>query len=195
MLFERAEALLGAGCRWLQYRDKHADPVARLRRARALRALCHRHSARLIINDHIDLARRVDADGVHLGQSDGTVAEARRLLGANAVIGVTCHQRLDLATTAVAAGASYLAFGRFYTSHTKPEAPVAPLGLLAQARRRWPRQTLVAIGGITRDNAAPLLTAGADLLAMCHALFHATDPAATVAAISAPPVPTKDICL
>lgn len=194
-LFARVEALLDAGCRWLQYRDKLADGATQLGRARALRALCHRHSARLIINDHIELARQAGADGVHLGQGDGTVAEARRQLGAGAVVGVTCHQRLDLATAAVSAGASYLAFGRFYASRTKPEAPVASPALLAEARRRWPRQTLVAIGGITRDNATPLLAAGADLVAICHAVFHATDPAAYCSALSAPPAQTEDTCV
>lgn len=187
-LFTSVERLLAAGCGWLQYRDKHSSAAQRLQQAQTLGHLCRHHGAQLIINDDIALARAVDAAGVHLGQSDGSVAEARRQLGSNALIGVTCHHSLSLAAEAVAAGANYLAFGRFFASRTKPEAPEAPMAVLAQARQSWPRQTLVAIGGITRHNAPAVLAQGADLVAICHDLFHCPDPADYLQALASPRV-------
>ena len=171
-----ADALAG-GARMLQYRDKPADPATRLQRARALRTLTRDHGALLIINDDPQLAADCNADGVHIGQSDGAITRARALLGASAVIGVTCHASLELAREAQADGADYVAFGRFFPSHTKPHAPPADLSVLRAARAlALPR---VAIGGVNADNAPALIDAGADILAVIHALFGASDIRAT----------------
>lgn len=173
-LLPAVDAALRGGARWLQYRDKSTDRLQRHSQATALQALCGRHGARLIINDDVDLALAVGADGVHLGQSDGDPALARQRLGPRAIIGVTCHNALPLARQAEQAGASYVAFGRFFPSQTKPTAPPASLRLLTEARRTIGRP-IVAIGGITLENADSLLRAGADWLAVSHDLFHRPD--------------------
>ena len=170
-LLPYVEAALKGGARLLQYRDKSADQARRLREAEALRELCRQYGADLIINDDAELAARLGV-GVHLGQSDGSLAAARALLGPKAIIGATCHAQLELAATANREGASYLAFGRFFNSQTKPGAPAATVELLSQARAHF-NLPLVAIGGITLDNGAGLIARGADMLAVIHALFAA----------------------
>ncbi|MGE8326433.1 thiamine phosphate synthase [Pseudomonas urmiensis] len=167
------EAALEGGVRLLQYRDKSSDQAQRLREAEALKALCERYAAELIINDDAELAARLGV-GLHLGQTDGPLTPARALLGRSAIIGSTCHAQLDLAAQAAAEGASYVAFGRFFNSVTKPGAPAASLELLEQARAQV-KLPIAVIGGITLDNAAPLVAHGADLLAVIHGLFGADD--------------------
>lgn len=174
-LLPYVEAALQGGVRLLQYRDKSADEARRLREAQALRDLCERHGATLIINDDAELAARLGV-GVHLGQSDGSLAAGRALLRPKAVIGATCHAQLELAEQAAREGASYVAFGRFFDSKTKPGAPTATLELLQQARARL-SLPIAAIGGVTLDNAPTLIAAGADLLAVVHALFGAESAA------------------
>ncbi len=147
----------------------------RLREAEALAELCLRHGARLIINDDLELATRLGV-GLHLGQEDGSLSAARALLGREAIIGATCHARLELAEQARRDGASYLAFGRFFNSQTKPGAPAATPELLDEARTRF-RLPLVAIGGVTLDNAPELIARGASLVAVIHALFAAPNAA------------------
>lgn len=172
-----AEALAG-GARLLQYRDKQASPSTRLARARQLRELTRAHNALFLINDDPALALACEADGVHLGQGDMSLSDARQVLGTEAIIGITCHASLALAEQALTEGADYVAFGRFFHSHTKPGAPAANLDLLHQARSTiaLPR---VAIGGVNADNAPALIDAGADMLAVVHALFSAQDIRAT----------------
>ena len=170
-LLPYAEAALKGGARLLQYRDKSSDDRRRLREAEALRELCARHGAQLIINDDAELAARLGV-GLHLGQDDGSLAVARALLGRQAIIGATCHARLDLAEQAVREGASYIAFGRFFDSHTKPGAPAATTEMLAQARQRF-SLPITVIGGVTLDNAPDLIARGASLIAVVHALFAA----------------------
>ncbi|HCJ28040.1 MAG TPA: thiamine phosphate synthase [Pseudomonas sp.] len=170
-LLPYAEAALKGGARLLQYRDKSDDDRRRLREAEALRQLCERHAAQLIINDDAELAARLGV-GLHLGQDDGSLSVARALLGRKAIIGATCHARLDLAEQAIAEGASYVAFGRFFDSNTKPGAPAATLDLLTEARRRF-SVPITAIGGVTLDNAPGLIAQGVDLIAVVHALFAA----------------------
>lgn len=174
-LLPYVEAALKGGARLLQYRDKSADQARRLREAEALRELCRQYGADLIINDDAELAARLGV-GVHLGQSDGSLAAARALLGPKAIIGATCHAQLELAATANREGASYLAFGRFFNSRTKPGAPAATVELLTQARAHF-NVPLVAIGGVDLDNAGQLIRAGADLLAVVHTLFSAPSAA------------------
>lgn len=166
-------ALLG-GARVLQYRNKLGSPAGRLAQAIALRELTREFAAPLIINDDAMLALRVDADGVHLGGEDGSVAAARSLLGGEKIIGVSCYNRLNLAHQAASQGADYIAFGAFFTSTVKPSAPVATLELLRQARREI-NLPMVAIGGITVENGASVLSAGASALAVISALFSSPD--------------------
>lgn len=173
-LYSASEAALRAGVRMLQLRDKSATNDALLHQALRLRDLCKKYHAKLIINDNVDVARRSGACGVHLGQEDLDIDSARQTLPASAIIGVTCHGNLQLAKRAEAAGASYVAFGRFFASQTKPDAKPADLSLIAQARREL-HSPFVVIGGINQTNMASLIRAGANCLAVCHAIFAADD--------------------
>lgn len=170
-LTDAVEAALIGGATMIQYREKQASDTTRLTRARSLAAVCRNAGVPLIINDDPLLAKRCGAAGVHLGQQDGDPASARRLLGDQGLIGITCHGDINLAEKAVAAGADYLAFGRFYPSGTKPEAPEAKPDVLTRARHF--QLPLTAIGGIDTTNAEPLILAGADLLAVIGGLFSA----------------------
>ncbi|RCL23521.1 thiamine phosphate synthase [Pseudomonas sp. AFG_SD02_1510_Pfu_092] len=165
------EAALEGGVCLLQYRDKSDDAARRLREAEGLMKLCERYGTQLLINDDAELAARLGV-GVHLGQTDGPLTPARALLGRQAIIGSTCHASLELAAQAASEGASYVAFGRFFNSVTKPGAPAANSELLEQARAQV-KLPIAVIGGITLDNAAPLVAHGADLLAVIHGLFGA----------------------
>lgn len=165
------EAALDGGLTLLQYRDKSNDENRRLREAETLKTLCDRYKAHLIINDDAELAARLSV-GVHLGQTDGPLTPARALLGRQAIIGSTCHDQIDLAEQAAKEGATYVAFGRFFTSSTKPGAAPAALDVIDQARTRL-NLPICVIGGITLHNAAPLVERGADLLAVVHGLFGA----------------------
>ena len=171
---------LEAGVTWLQYRNKQVDAEQREHQARALLALCHARSVPLIVNDDVALAMRIGADGVHLGQDDGDPAIARAQLGPAAIIGVSCYNDLLLAQRAVAAGASYIAFGAFFASPTKPAARRATPELLREAAMLGVPQ--VAIGGITPDNGRSLVAAGADLLAVISGVYAAPDIGAAVRA-------------
>ncbi|HDS0918503.1 TPA: thiamine phosphate synthase [Pseudomonas putida] len=165
------EAALEGGVCLLQYRDKSDDAARRLREAEGLMKLCERYGTQLLINDDAELAARLGV-GVHLGQTDGPLTPARALLGRRAIIGSTCHASLELAAQAASEGASYVAFGRFFNSVTKPGASAANVELLEQARAQV-KLPIAVIGGITLDNAAPLVAHGADLLAVIHGLFGA----------------------
>ncbi|GAB3350170.1 thiamine phosphate synthase [Lysobacter tyrosinilyticus] len=179
-LLARVETVLGAGAAWLQYRNKIASEDLRAEQALALHPLCQAHDVPLIINDDWALAAAIGAAGAHLGEDDGELALARHELGGDCLLGASCYDDLRLARQAVAAGANYVAFGAFFPSPTKPNARRASLELLRDsAALGVPR---VAIGGITPDNARPLVAAGADLLAVISGVFDATDPAAAVRA-------------
>lgn len=174
-LVERVAALLPARPALLQYRNKRADATRRLDEARALKALCDAAGVPMVVNDDWRLALEVDAAGAHLGEDDGDIAEARRS-GPRLLLGASCYDELPRAERAVAAGADYLAFGAFFPTRTKATSRRATPALLAAAAPlHRPR---VAIGGLTPDNAAPLVAAGADLLAVVGAAFDAPDPLA-----------------
>jgi thiamine-phosphate pyrophosphorylase len=168
---------ISGGARLVQYRNKTAPERLRVEQARALKALCASRSAALIVNDYVELALESGADGVHLGGEDGSCVEARRKLGTAKLIGISCYDRIALAREAERAGADYVAFGSFFPSRIKPGAVQAPLALLAQAKREL-GVPIVAIGGITSANAASLVQAGADAVAVISALFDAPDVAA-----------------
>ncbi len=173
LVYAVEQAILG-GARWIQYRDKSTDPARRLAQARALNALCQRYKALLIINDDVELAFQAGAAGVHIGRNDPAFATARARLGDDAIIGVSCYDRLELAVEAERAGADHVAFGAFFPSPTKPDEIRAPIELLREARAVL-NVPIVAIGGITPDNAKLLLEAGADALAVVSAVFAQTD--------------------
>ncbi len=172
VLLQQVEQALAAGLRCLQYRDKCSDAAEKLVRAMHLRELCHSYDCCLIINDDPVLCHQTGADGVHLGRSDGLLAEARSYLGSRYILGATCHNKMAYALQA-APWADYLAFGAFYPSPTKPQATLAPLSLLKDACSL--HLPSVAIGGITPDNVAPLLAAGADAIAVISHVFDAPD--------------------
>lgn len=177
------DALRG-GAVMIQYRDKQASTSERLTRAETLCALCRDHGVPLIVNDDIDLARVVGADGVHLGRSDGTVDAARQALGEHAIVGISCGPAPERAVQAEAEGASYAAIGRLFPSQTKPNAPAARLDDLRAARAAI-RIRLCAIGGITPAHAPAVVAAGADLLAVVAGVFDAQDVASAAGAYTA----------
>lgn len=175
-LTEVVEAVLRGGVRAVQYRDKGDDQERRLEEALALRRRCSDHGAVFIVNDDVELAAAVKADGVHLGGADAAVEEARERLGESALIGASCYAEWARAERAVAAGADYLAFGSVFASSTKPDAPRAPWSLFREARALG--CPLVAIGGIGPDNVHEVARSGADAAAVVSALFAASDPEA-----------------
>lgn len=173
LLAAAAQAIRG-GAVLLQYRDKVNDLLTRRRQAQALQALCREAGVPLILNDGpAEEVAALGLDGLHLGENDGAVAAARQRCP-DALIGATCGHSLERAQAAEAAGASYAAFGAFYASATKPLAPRAPLDLLTAARSAL-QIPLCAIGGITPDNAAPLIAAGAHYIAAVEGVFGAGD--------------------
>ncbi len=171
-LIAMVEAALIGGSKIVQYRDKSDDHKLRLEQAQQLVKLCNRYQCPLLINDDIELAKAAGAQGVHIGQSDDSLAKARATLGSDAIIGVTCHDSLDLAKAAEAGGADYVAFGAFFPSSTKPNAKPAPISLLTDARQQL-QIPIVAIGGITVDNASQVIDSGAAMVAVVHSLFAA----------------------
>ena len=168
---------------WLQYRNKRADAALRRAQVQALLPLCRATGVPLIVNDDWRLAADLGAHGAHLGEDDGALIDARAALGADAILGASCYDDITLARRAVEAGASYVAFGAFFPSPTKPDARVARKSLLRDAEALGvPR---VAIGGITPENARQLAAAGADLVAVISGVFAARHPAAAAHAYRA----------
>lgn len=174
LLVAGVRAALAGGASLVQYRNKTADAALRLTQARALLVICREQHVPLIINDHLDLALEIDADGLHLGGEDGAIAAARAGLDSRKLIGASCYNLLQNAVNAEREGADYVAFGSFFASGVKPGAVRAPLDLLQEAKRRV-SVPVVAIGGITLANAPQLIAAGADGIAVISALFAAPD--------------------
>ena len=170
-LMQKVRDALEGGIALLQYRGKQRD----VSQAKELARLARHHGVPFIVNDDVELALEVGADGAHLGREDGDLRSARTML-AGKILGASCYDRLELARTAVAAGAEYIAFGVVFASPTKPQAVRAPLSLFGQARTL--EVPLAAIGGITLANARQVIDAGADLLAVVSDLFDAEDIAA-----------------
>jgi thiamine-phosphate pyrophosphorylase len=168
-----ASAIRG-GASVVQYRDKSGDASQRLKKSEALGRLCSDTGTLLIINDDVELAAAVCADGVHLGREDTDCTRARERLGDGAIVGVSCYNEYTRAESAARAGASYIAFGAFFPSPTKPEAPRATPDLIVRARQEL-SLPVVAIGGITPQNGASLIAAGADMLAVITAVFSQPD--------------------
>ena len=168
-----ASAITG-GAVVVQYRDKQSDRIRRVERAGALMAVCHAHHVPLIINDDVELAIAVEADGVHIGKDDASLESVRYSLGPQAIIGVSCYGSEARAIAAVEGGADYVALGSFFSSKTKPQAMRCPKNVLVEVTAKV-NIPVVAIGGITSDNAAELVSSGADLIAVINGVFSATD--------------------
>ncbi|PPC82968.1 MAG: thiamine phosphate synthase [Methylotenera sp.] len=177
-MLAKVEAALQGGISVLQYRNKLANHKLQTQQARALLPLCRQYEVPFIINDSIKLCLTLDADGVHLGADDGNLAEARARLGNNKLLGASCYNRFDLAVSAQQLGADYVAFGACFASSTKPNAPVAGLDLFTQAKTEL-KVPSVAIGGITLENAALAIAAGANSIAVINAIFNADDVKST----------------
>jgi len=167
-LLEYVRAAINGGAGIIQYRAKHLTKEQKQQQAKQLFRLCHNLGADLLINDDVELAQYLNC-GVHLGQEDFAVSEARKLLGGKAIIGATCHNSLELAAKAHQAGASYLAFGRFFPSNTKKAAKPAQMQILQQAKQF--KLPICAIGGINLDNAPLIIEYKPNMIAVVHGLF------------------------
>lgn len=175
-VLQAVEAALKGGAVVVQYRDK--NPIDAIALAGELLKLCHAYQVPLLINDSVELALAMGADGVHLGKDDGNIEHARSKLGPDAIIGVSCYNDVQKACAAASAGADYVAFGRFFPSGSKPLAAPADIATLSMAKQRL-QVPIVAIGGILPNNAGQLITAGADLLAVIGGVFdHEPEAAA-----------------
>ena len=183
LLMERVRAVLAGRPACVQYRNKQASAPLRRAQAEAVLAECRAHGVAMIVNDDVELAVAIAADGVHVGSDDGDIAQIRQRLGAGQLLGVSCYADLERARAACASGADYVAFGAVQPSATKPAAVRAPLTLFAQARGLG--VPLVAIGGITLDHAGALIAAGADMLAVISDVFDAPQPGQRAAAYGA----------
>lgn len=173
-LMDKVRAAIRGGARVVQYRDKSGDASLRRLQASGLLALCRAAGTALIINDDVALALEIGADGVHLGENDGDIAAARRALGPDRLLGVSCYDRIELAEWALGLGADHLAFGSVFASPTKPAARRAPLSLFTEARKLL-GAPIIAIGGITVENAKEVINAGATAVAVISSLFEAPD--------------------
>ena len=171
---EAIEAALQGGANIIQYRDKSDNQQKRLQQAQTLRALCTRYDATCIINDDIELAKAVNADGVHLGQDDTELAHARQSLGDKAIIGISCYNDIELALTAERNSADYVAFGTMFSSPTKPDAVTAGPDIISQAKKQL-SVPVCAIGGITEENIYLLVQHQGDMAAVISGLFAADD--------------------
>lgn len=176
-------AILG-GATVLQYRHKTAAAALRLEQAQALRAMTRELGAFFIINDSLELALAVEADGLHIGRDDGELAALRAASGGRLQIGVSCYGDFGRAQAAMASCADYVAFGAMHASPTKPHAPLAPAALITRAKQELGAR-VACIGGITAANAAPLIEAGADWVAVITDIYQSADPQAQAAKISA----------
>jgi thiamine-phosphate pyrophosphorylase len=173
-LIDAVTQAIAGGARVIQYRDKKHTAEKRMQQAKELAGVCRQHGVLFIINDDVTLAKETQADGVHLGREDPAIALARKQLGLQTIIGVSCYNELARAEAAEKQGADYVAFGRFFPSRTKPQAVQASLDLLREAKKKL-HIPVVAIGGITPENGAALIAAGADALAVIEGVFGQAD--------------------
>ena len=176
-LLAASEAALQGGAALLQYRHKTASATLRAEQAGALLALCRQYRVPMIVNDHLDLCQQIDADGLHVGGTDATVATVRESLGTNKIVGASCYGDMQLARNTVAAGASYIAFGGFYLSRVEKYRVTTAMDIIAQATKSLTVPVCV-MGGMTATNAQPLIAQGADMVAAISSVYQAADPRA-----------------
>ena len=181
-LLEVTEKALKGGAELVQYRNKTATPEQRREQAKALQALCQRYGKPFIINDFVELCMELDADGVHVGESDEAVAAVRARVGSDKIVGASCYGDMDLVRKAHQAGASYVAFGGFYPSRIKKYPVTTELDIVAQMKKEIPSLPSVAIGGITLENAVPLVNHGVDMISVISSVYFADDPEAAARA-------------
>jgi thiamine-phosphate pyrophosphorylase len=177
------EAGLRGGAAIVQYRHKTASPELRGEQAVQLQALCKRYGKPFIVNDFVELCMDLDADGIHVGGTDMSVADVRAAVGPAKILGASCYGSMELAHQAHKAGASYLAFGGFYPSRVKKYEVSTPAAIVAQARREIPLPNVV-IGGMTQENAVPLIAQGADMVAVISSIYMVDDPEAAARAFT-----------
>ena len=175
--------MLEGGAQLIQYRNKLAGDILLREQAKSLLQLCREYEVPLIINDHLDLAIEIDADGLHVGRDDVSITQAKNQLGCNKIVGASCYNNLDLALQAEKEGADYVAFGAFFPSLTKPNAFSVPANLVNQAKKRV-SVPIVGIGGIKLTNARAVIQAGCAAIAVCNDLFHIENIKATAAQYS-----------
>ena len=178
-MLRRTEAILQTGISVLQYRDKNADQALKRFRGTALKKLCAKYSTPFLINDDVQLAMEIGTDGVHIGNDDTDYHVSRKLLGENAIIGISCYNEFARAILAEQMGADYVAFGAFFPSPSKDKTVKAETRLLQQAKTALDIP-VVAIGGINPENGAALVEAGADMLAVISSIYNNPEPQATV---------------
>jgi thiamine-phosphate pyrophosphorylase len=176
-LVDVTELALRGGAALVQYRHKNAGPALRREQAERLLALCRRYQRPFIVNDYVDLCVALDADGVHVGGTDDSIAQVRAALGPGKLVGASCYGSLQLARDAHQAGASYVAFGGFYPSRVKKYPVTTPTEIITQSKAEVPLPSVV-IGGMTQQNSAPLVAAGADMVAVISSVYMAADPKA-----------------
>ncbi|HSY30264.1 MAG TPA: thiamine phosphate synthase [Burkholderiaceae bacterium] len=182
-LLEITELALRGGAALVQYRHKTADAALRLEQAECLQALCRTYHKPFIINDHLDLCLALNADGIHVGGTDESVARVRAAMGPRKIVGASCYGSMELAHEAYRTGASYIAFGGFYPSRVKQYPVTTSPDIISQAKKEIPLPNVV-IGGMTCDNAAPLVANGADMVAAISSIYLAGNPQSAARAFS-----------
>lgn len=175
-LLQATSKAIKGGAAIVQYRHKTASPALRLEQAGALQALCKRFEVPFIINDYVDLCLALNADGIHVGGTDESVASVRAKVGADKIVGASCYGEMDLVRKAVKEGATYVAFGGFYPSRVKKYPVTTPVSIIADAKKEWPHLPSCAIGGITIENALPLIEQGVDMISVISSVYRVADP-------------------
>jgi thiamine-phosphate pyrophosphorylase len=182
-LIQKTQWAIEGGAFMVQYRSKILNRDVKMQQCAAILRLCREYEIPCIVNDDVDMCRALDADGVHLGEKDDNIAEVRRILGEDAIIGSSCYDQLSRANEAQKEGASYVAFGAIYPTSTKPNAPRASLALLREAKSQI-QIPVVAIGGITMNNAHEVIETGVDAIAVINSLFEASSIKETAETLS-----------
>ena len=170
-LIQKTQSAIEGGAFMVQYRSKIQDHDVKMQQCAAILRLCREYEIPCIVNDDVDMCRVLEADGVHLGENDHNIAEVRSILGEYAIIGSSCYDQLERAKQAQKEGASYVAFGAMYPTSTKPNAPRATIGLLREANSQI-QIPIVAIGGITVNNAHDVIETGVDAIAVINSLYE-----------------------
>jgi len=170
-LIQKTQSAIEGGAFMVQYRSKIHDRAVKMQQCAAILRLCREYDVPCIVNDDVEMCHILEADGVHLGEKDDNIAEVRRILGEDAIIGSSCYDQLNRAKQAQKEGASYVAFGAVFPTPTKPNAPRATLELLREAKSEI-QIPIVAIGGITMNNAHDVIETGVDAIAVITSLYE-----------------------
>ncbi len=175
-IIDVTEKALKGGAEIVQYRHKTAGPELRLEQAGALQRLCRQYGKPFIINDHVDLCLKLDTDGIHVGGMDAPVKQVRNAVGSNKIVGASCYGNIELARNAARDGASYVAFGGFYPSRVKKYPVTTPQNIVADWKKEMPSMPVCVIGGMTVENATPLVELGADMVAVVSGVYFQENP-------------------